>query len=162
MKHRPIVVMGVAGSGKSVVGRGIAAALARPFIDADDLHPRINIDKMRRGEPLDDADRAPWLDTVGAALVGDPGPVVACSALKRTYRDHLRSCAPRLTIVHLAGPRALIAERMADRADHFMPLCLLDDQFATLQPLEPDEIGTTVSIEGPVDAVVRRVLDTLA
>ena len=162
MKHRPIVVMGVAGSGKSVVGRGIAAALARPFIDADDLHPRINIDKMRRGEPLDDADRAPWLDTVGATLVGDPGPVVACSALKRTYRDHLRSCAPRLTIVHLTGPRALIAERMADRADHFMPLRLLDDQFATLQPLEPDEIGTTVSIEGPVDAVVRRVLDTLA
>lgn len=162
MISRPVVVMGVAGSGKSVVGRGIAAALARPFIDADDLHPRTNIDKMRRGEPLDDIDRAPWLDAVGAALAGDPGPVVACSALKRAYRDHLRSCAPRLTIVHLAGPRAVIAERMADRADHFMPLSLLDNQFATLQPLEPDEVGTTLSIGGPVETVVRRALDTLA
>lgn len=162
MNHRPVVVMGVAGSGKSVVGRGIAAALARPFIDADDLHPRTNIDKMRRGEPLDDIDRAPWLDTVGAALAGDSGPVVACSALKRAYRDHLRSCAPRLTFVHLAGPWALIAERMADRADHFMPLSLLDDQFATLQPLEPDEVGTTVPIDGPVKIVVRRALDNLA
>ena len=162
MISRPVVVMGVAGSGKSVVGRGIAGALARPFIDADELHPRTNIDKMRRGEPLDDGDRAPWLDTVGAARAGDPGPVVACSALKRAHRDHLRSYAPRLTIVHLAGPRALIAERMADRVDHFMPLSLLDDQLATLQPLEPDEVGTTVSIDGPVETVVRRALDTLA
>lgn len=162
MGQRPVVVMGVAGSGKSVVGQGIAVALARPFIDADDLHPRTNIDKMRRGEPLDDIDRAPWLDTVGAALVADPATVVACSALKRTYRDHLRSCAPRLTFVHLAGPRALIAERMADRADHFMPLSLLDDQLATLQPLEGDEVGTTVSIDGPVETVVRRALDALA
>ena len=154
--------MGVAGSGKSVVGRGIAAALARPFLDADDLHPRSNIDKMRRSESLDDIDRAPWLDTVGAALVAEPATVVACSALKRTYRDHLRSFAPQLTFVHLAGPRALVAERMADRADHFMPLSLLDDQLATLQPLKPDEFGTTVSIEGPVETVVRRALDTLA
>ncbi|HAB56635.1 MAG: gluconate kinase [Acidimicrobiaceae bacterium] len=161
MNHRPVVVMGVAGSGKSVVGRSIAAALARPFIDADDLHPCANIDKMRRGEPLDDIDRAPWLDTVGGVLVADPATVVACSALKRAYRDHLRSCAPRLTFVHLAGPWALVAERMADRADHFMPLSLLDDQLATLQPLEPDEVGTTVSIEGSVETVVRRALDTL-
>ena len=162
MNHRPVVVMGVAGSGKSVVGQGIAVALGRPFIDADDLHPRTNIDKMRRGEPLNDIDRAPWLDTVGAALAGDPATVVACSALKRTYRDHLRSCAPRLTFVHLAGPRALIAKRIANRADHFMPLSLLDDQLATLQPLEPDEVGTTVSIDGPVETVVRRALDALA
>ena len=119
--------MGVAGCGKSVVGRGLAAALTRPFIDADDLHPRTNIDKMRRGESLNDIDRAPWL-----------------------------------TIVHLAGPRALIAERMADRVDHFMPLSLLDDQLATLQPLEPDEVGTTVSIDGPIETVVRRALDKLA
>lgn len=162
MNHRPVVVMGVAGCGKSVVGRGIAAALTRPFIDADDLHPRTNIDKMRRGESLNDINRAPWLDTIGAALVADPAAVVACSALKRTYRDHLRSCAPRLMIVHLAGPRALIAERMADRVDHFMPLSLLDDQLATLQPLEPDEVGTTVSIDGPIETVVRRALDKLA
>ena len=161
MGHRPVVVWASV-SVKSVVGQVIAVALARPFIYADDLHPRTNIEKMRRGEPLNDIDRAPWLDTVGAALVADPATVVACSALKRTYRDHLRSCAPRLTFVHLAGPRALIAERMADRAGHFMPLSLLDDQLATLQPLEGDEVGTTVSIDGPLETVLRRALDALA
>ena len=112
--------------------------------------------------PTPTTGRPAFEHALACALAGDSGPVVACSALKRAYRDHLRSCAPRLTFVHLAGPWALIAERMADRADHFMPLSLLDDQFATLQPLEPDEVGTTVPIDGPVKIVVRRALDNLA
>lgn len=146
--------MGVAGSGKSVVGTALAAELGVPFVDADDLHPPANVDKMRAGQPLTDADRAPWLDTVGAALAADPAPVVACSALKRAYRDRLRLFAPDLWLVHLDGTHDLIGTRMAARDGHFMPVSLLDDQFATLEPLESDERGAAVSIDAEVDAVV--------
>lgn len=146
--------MGVAGSGKTVVGRALAARLGRPFVDADDLHPEANVEKMRRGEPLDDDDRAPWLDTVGATLAEAAAPVVACSALKRAYRDRLRAVAPGLRFVHLHGDRALIAERMAAREDHFMPQSLLDDQLATLQPLGGDEDAVVVGIDQAVDAIV--------
>ena len=161
MISRPVVVMGVAGSGKSVVGRGIAAALARPFIDADDLHPRTNIDKMRRGEPSTTS-----IERHGSTPSAPPSP-----ATQGPLSPARRSNAPTAIIcgrVHrgsrsctLRAP-AVIAKRMADRVDHFMPLSLLDDQLATLQPLEPDEAGTTVSIDGPVETVVRRALDTLA
>lgn len=154
MTARPIVVMGVAGSGKTVVGQALATRLGRPFVDADDLHPTANVEKMRRGEPLNDDDRAPWLDAVGATLAGGSAPVVACSALKRTYRDRLRAAASGMRFVHLHGDRALIAERMAAREDHFMPLSLLDDQLATLEPLDADEHTIVVGIDQPVDAIV--------
>lgn len=154
MTERPIVVMGVAGSGKTVVGQALAARLGRRFVDADDLHPAANVEKMRRGEPLNDDDRAPWLDTVGATLAEPSAPVVACSALKRAYRDRLRAAAPGLRFVHLHGDRALIADRMAAREDHFMPLSLLDDQLSTLEPLDDDEAAVVVRIDQPVDAIV--------
>lgn len=155
----PIVVMGVAGSGKTVVGLALAARLERRFVDADDLHPSANVEKMRRGEPLNDDDRAPWLDTVGATLAESSAPIVACSALKRAYRDRLRSAAPGLWFVHLHGDRALISGRMAARQHHFMPLSLLDDQLATLELLDDDEHSVVVDIDRPIDAIVD---DTLA
>ncbi|MEM8706217.1 MAG: gluconokinase [Actinomycetota bacterium] len=154
MSTGPVVVMGVAGSGKSVVGQAVAGRLGRPFTDADDLHPEANVEKMRRGEPLTDDDRRPWLDAVGSALAASPAPVVACSALKRAYRDRLRSHAPDVRFVHLDGDRDLIADRMAERVDHFMPLSLLDDQFSTLEPLDADEPGRAVPIDGTVAEVV--------
>ncbi|MEO0492001.1 MAG: gluconokinase [Actinomycetota bacterium] len=161
MAPRPVVVMGVAGSGKSVVGRAVAERTDRPFVDADDLHPPANVAKMRRGEALDDHDRAPWLDAVSAVLANGAGTVVACSALKRVYRDRLRRHVPEAWIVHLDGPTHVIAERMAARTDHFMPLSLLDDQVATLEALAADEPGMAVSIEGSLDDVIAAALDAL-
>lgn len=121
-----IVVMGVSGSGKSLVGAGIATALDATFVDSDALHPRENVAKMSRGDPLDDADRAPWLDRVGDRL-GEAGDcVIACSALKRVYRDRIRAASGGPVIfVHLIGDQTLISERMAARVDHFMPPRLL-------------------------------------
>jgi gluconokinase len=144
-----IVVMGVAGSGKSTVGRLLAARLGAAFVDGDDLHPASNVEKMRRGEPLNDADRAPWLDEVGRTLARGERVVVACSALKRVYRDRIRAArGGEVTFVHLSGDKALVAERMAARKGHFMPLSQLDNQYATLEPLRPDEAGLTVQVMG--------------
>ena len=113
---RKIVIMGVAGSGKTTVGEMLAAATGFPFIDGDSLHPAANIDKMSRGIPLCDDDRWPWLDAVGGALRDTAGPVIiGCSALKRAYRDRIRAASGKDTLfVHLAGNRALIGERMRD------------------------------------------------
>lgn len=132
--------MGVSGSGKTTVGEALAERLGVPFEDGDDLHPPANVEKMRRGEPLDDEDRRPWLDLVGEWLAAHPdGGFVACSALKRAYRDQLRSHAPDVEFVHVHGDRELIRERQANRPQHFMPPGLLDSQFATLEPLADDE-----------------------
>lgn len=155
-----VVVMGVSGTGKSTVGRLLAAELAVPYADADDFHPPANIAKMSAGIPLDDADRAPWLDAIGDWLGAhaDTGGVVGCSALKRAYRDRLRRAAPDAITVHLAGDRALIAERLHERTGHFMPETLLDSQFADLQPLEPDEAGVSLDITpGPSVLTTRAV-----
>lgn len=149
--------MGVAGAGKTAVGSALATRLRRHFVDADDLHPASNVEKMRAGTPLDDTDRAPWLDRVGETLAGDATPVVACSALKRMYRDRLRQHAPTAMFVLLDGTRAVIAERMAARRDHFMPLSLLDDQLGTLEPLAGDEPGLTVGIVATVDEIVAAI-----
>lgn len=138
MSH--VVVMGVSGCGKSTVGALLADRLGVPFLDADSLHPPANLAKMARGVPLDDADRRPWLRLVGAALAAaDGGAVVACSALRRSYRDVLREAAPDLRFVHLVGTREALAARMRSREGHFMPVSLLDTQLASLEPLEPDE-----------------------
>ena len=150
---RPVVVMGVSGSGKTTVGAALADALGLRFVDGDALHPAANVAKMAAGIPLDDADRAPWLDAVGAVLADGP-VVVACSALKRAYRDRLRAAAPGLQLVFLDGDRALLASRMTARPGHFMPASLLDSQLATLERPEPDEHALTADIARPAEEIV--------
>ena len=157
MSHPPaLVVMGVSGSGKSTVGAALAQRLGVPFEDADDLHPRANIAKMSAGEALDDEDRYPWLEIIGEwlAVHSDGGGVMSCSALKRKYRDQLRQHAPGLAFVHLEGSHETIARRQASRPGHFMPASLLASQFATLEPLEPDERGVVIDVDQSVDAIV--------
>ncbi|MFI6172808.1 gluconokinase [Nocardia sp. NPDC051052] len=141
-----VVVMGVSGSGKSTVGRALAAELGVEYAEGDDFHPAANIAKMAAGIPLDDADRAPWLDLV-AAWMGERterGGVITCSALKHAYRDRLRAAASDAFFLHLAAPREELAHRMTDRTGHFMPSSLLDSQLAALEPLADDERGSTV------------------
>lgn len=160
----PVIVMGVSGSGKSTVGELLAQDAGVPFLDGDDLHTEANRRKMAEGHALDDDDRRPWLEEVGRALAGRPegGPVVACSALKRSYRDILRAAAPDAVFVHLAGDHELLAERLGGREGHFMPSSLLASQLRTLEPLGDDEQGITLDIaDDPValaDAAVRELL----
>lgn len=151
----PVVVMGVSGSGKSSVGAALADRLQVLFEDGDDLHPASNVAKMSRGEPLDDDDRRPWLDRVGAWLGehGDGG-VIACSALKRSYRDRLRGHVENLDFLLLQGDPRLIAQRQAARPRHFMPTSLVGSQLATLEPLAPDERGLVVDVAASVDEIV--------
>ena len=161
-----LVVMGVAGAGKTTVGELIAARLGWPFVDGDDLHPAANIEKMRGGTPLTDADRAPWLAAIGAwidarASASEPG-VVACSALKRAYRDVLRQGRPQVRIVYLRGSQAQIAERLAHREGHFWPAKLLASQFADLEEPGPDEDPIVVDIAETPEAVAKAVIDQLS
>jgi gluconokinase len=142
----PIVVMGVSGSGKSTVGSALAQRLRVPFVDADTLHPPDNIAKMAAGEPLDDDDRYPWLEKVGRWLADHRGGVVACSALKRKYRDQLRAHCPQVQFLHLRGSPELIASRLATRSGHFMPAALLQSQFDALEPLGADERGVVIDL----------------
>ncbi|MCV7089211.1 gluconokinase [Mycobacterium interjectum] len=147
--------MGVSGSGKSTVGAALARRLNVPFVDADALHPPANIAKMTAGEPLNDDDRHPWLETVGAWLAGHRGGgVVSCSALKRKYRDQLRAHCPRVEFLHLRGSPELIGGRLSGRPGHFMPAALLQSQFDALEPLGPDEAGVTADAGQAVDAIV--------
>ncbi|MFG2874862.1 gluconokinase [Streptomyces sp. NPDC048337] len=163
--QRVIVVMGVAGTGKTTVGRLLAEALALPYAEGDAFHPRANVAKMSAGTPLEDADRGPWLDAIGAWIreraAAHSGGVVACSALKRAYRDRLRGAAPQAVFVHLTGERPLIEERMAARTGHFMPATLLDSQFATLEPLQEDELGVVVDVSGSPEDITQRALAAL-
>ncbi|WP_411120765.1 gluconokinase [Streptomyces sp. x-19] len=158
-----IVVMGVAGTGKTTIGPLVADALGVPYAEGDDFHPPANIAKMSAGVPLDDADRGPWLDAIGAWAHGRAGHggVVSCSALKRAYRDRLRAAAPGVVFLHLAGDRALIEARMAERKGHFMPTALLDSQFATLEPLGPDEAGVAVDVSGTPEQIADRAVTAL-
>jgi gluconokinase len=154
--------MGVSGSGKSTIGPLLAAALALPFADADAFHPPANIAKMASGQPLTDEDRWPWLDALGAWLAAQPaGGIVACSALKRAYRDRLRIAVPGLRLLHLAGDPALIAARQADRPGHFMPPALMASQFATLEAPAPEEEAVILDVRDPPAALVARVLEAL-
>lgn len=140
-----VIVMGVAGSGKSTVGAILAGRLAVPYLDADSLHSSDSVEKMARGEPLIDDDRWPWLERVADALESGRatgGIVVACSALREVYRDVIRRGQSDVFYAHLAAPACLIVHRLGGRADHYMPASLLDSQLATLEPLTAGEWGT--------------------
>lgn len=155
-----LVVMGTSGSGKSHFGAALAAALGARFLDADDLHPEANLRKMAAGTPLDDSDRLPWLDAVAAWIAARQASgescVVACSALRRGYRDRLRAGTRGLGFVHLAVPPDELARRMRQRR-HFMPPALLDSQLATLEPPAADEDACTLDGTRPMDENIARV-----
>jgi carbohydrate kinase (thermoresistant glucokinase family) len=156
------VVMGVSGCGKSEVGKRLAAALGVRFLEGDAYHSASNVAKMAAGIPLDDADRADWLRALQAeiALAGTRGEglVLACSALKRRYRDLLRAADPGLRFAHLSGPRALIAARMQARTGHYMPASLLDSQLRDLEPLQADEEGVLLDLRKPLAVLIDDIL----
>jgi gluconokinase len=156
--------MGVSGSGKSTLGAALAERVDLPFIDGDDLHLETSIEKMSAGIPLDDDDRLPWLHRIGelidAGVVEGHSTIVACSALKRSYRDILRRHAPSMVFVHLAGSSAVIGERMAHR-DHFMPTTLLQSQLATLEPIQDDELAIVVDIGASPEEISETVVTRL-
>jgi carbohydrate kinase (thermoresistant glucokinase family) len=158
-----IVVMGVSGCGKSSVGIALAESLGARFIDGDDLHPAANKAKMSAGIPLEDSDRWPWLDLVSKALAEEvfktsgsslTGTVVACSALKRSYRERILDGAPNTFFVHLDGRREILEQRLGARSNHFMPASLLDSQLATLEPLGADELGVVIDIDQPIAKII--------
>lgn len=144
-----VVLMGVSGSGKSTLGVQLAARLGMRFVDGDDLHPDKNRHKLAAGLPLTDADREPWLDAI-AQVLSEGRIVVACSALRRRYRERLRAADPQLRLVYLCGPRQLLAARLAQRRHEFMPASLLDSQLATLEPPDADEAALVLNVERPV------------
>lgn len=159
-----VVVMGVSGSGKTTIGTLVAHDLGVQFIDGDSLHPLENVQKMAAGTPLDDDDRWPWLEIVGRTLHehGErrEGLVVACSALKRAYRERIRSQAPSALFLHLDGTLEVLTRRIEGRSGHFMPAALLESQIETLEPLAQEEGGYVLNIDQPVadmvdDAVTR-------
>ena len=161
----PIVMMGVCGAGKTLVGRRLAERLGRRFVEGDDFHPGANVRKMASGVPLTDADRWPWLDALGSTIARADGRgiVASCSALRRRYRERLRSHSPRpILFVLLDVPEPELARRMRERKDHFMPPALLESQLATLE--EPiDETGV-IRINGAmaIDAIADGVLSHMS
>lgn len=157
-----VVVMGVAGSGKSTVGAGLAAALGVSFVDGDDLHPVRNRRLMAAGTALTDADRAPWLTAVRDLLAASPGGVVvACSALRRAYRDVLRRAGP-VGFVELDVPDEVLTRRLTDRPAHFMPAALLASQLVTLEPLAADERGVRVDGTRPPTELIAELREVLS
>lgn len=158
-----IIVMGVSGAGKSTVGAILADALGRPLIEGDSLHPPSNIEKMSKGIPLNDDDRLPWLRAIAARIddarrAGQP-VIVACSALKRSYRDILADGHDDIGFVYLKGTKEQLAARMATRKGHFMPPQLLDSQLATLQEPGPDEPAVAIAIDATADDIVRMTVE---
>jgi carbohydrate kinase (thermoresistant glucokinase family) len=155
------VAMGVSGSGKTTIADGVAQRLGWKLLEGDKFHPPVNVEKMSHGIPLTDEDRWPWLHAIAAEIdamrARGESAVVACSALKRAYRDILIGDRPDVVLVYLCGDKDLIAERMSARKGHFMPTTLLDSQFATLEEPGPDEHPITVSIDAPPDAIVDAV-----
>lgn len=161
-----VVVMGVSATGKTVVGKRMAEDLGFEFVEGDSLHPEANIAKMEAGVPLTDEDREPWLRAI-AALVADKdaeevSTVVTCSALRRPYRDLLRTATTGETFfVHLHAPFEVLEKRMQERTKHFMPTSLLQSQFDTLEPLEDDEAGVVVDVSPPLDVVVGEAVNAV-
>ena len=161
-----IIVMGVSGCGKSTVGEALAEKLGIPFMEGDKLHPASNVEKMAAGTPLNDDDRWPWLDLVGAELRQGSeadGIVISCSALKKIYRERLRdACGGPLAFVYLDGSEALLTERMGARTGHFMPLSLLQTQLATLEVPTGEPGVVTVSIDASPEEITENALKGLA
>jgi len=155
---RCFVVMGVTGSGKSTLGAALAQVLGWRFVEGDALHPPANVAKMSAGQPLDDADRAPFLANVATAIAQPGNTVVSCSALKRAYRDRLRLADPELVFVLPVLSRAQLLQRLALRRDHFMPASLLDSQLDTLQMPGPDERCVLTAGDEPLDQQIAAVL----
>lgn len=157
---RAVVVMGVSGSGKTAVAIGLAEATGLRAVDADDLHSPEAVARMRAGHPLSDMDRFPWLDRVGAVLAesaaSPQGVVMACSALRRVYRDRLRAACPGVRFLFLDGSRELIAARLSQRSGHYMPASLLDSQLQTLERPGADESDAQrVDIDQPLPTVLQ-------
>ena len=160
-----LVLMGVAGSGKSSVMDALVARLGWPALEGDALHPPANVAKMAAGVPLTDADRAPWLAAIGDWIskreAERQSSLLTCSALRRSYRDVLRRGHPSVWFVHLAAPRDVLEARIRGRSGHFMPASMLDSQLATLAPLEADEPGTTIHATAPPDVLADNVIGML-
>jgi carbohydrate kinase (thermoresistant glucokinase family) len=157
-----LVMMGVSGSGKTTVASAVAQRLGWDLLEGDKFHPPENVSKMAAGVALTDADRWPWLHAIASAIdkerAAGNSAVVACSALKRSYRDILVGDRPDVLLVYLQGSKALIGRRLAARKGHFMPTALLDSQFATLEEPGPDEHAVIVSVDNAPDAIVEEVL----
>jgi len=153
-----VVVMGVSGSGKSTIGQPLAERLGFPFLDADEFHPPENVAKMAAGTPLTDADRWPWLALLNAKLKGEKNAVLACSALKQSYRDALAQGLADCRFVHLRGSLELIRARLAERKHRYMPASLLESQFATL---EPPAAALAVDIAQPPERCVEAIVASL-
>ncbi|WCG82842.1 gluconokinase [Pectobacterium sp. A5351] len=166
MSGRSIILMGVSGSGKSSVGAELGRAIQAKFIDGDDLHPRANIQKMASGTPLNDDDRAPWLERLSdvaysLAHKNEIG-IIVCSALKKRYRDRLREGNEKMVFIYLKGSFELVLERHKARAGHFMPTDLLKSQFDALEEPGSDEPDVLkVDINGTREEVVQRCVDAL-
>lgn len=160
-----LVVMGVAGSGKSSVGEALGRRLGWRYEDGDSFHPEANVAKMHAGTPLTDEDRWPWLQAIAAEIErcrqAGEHIIIACSALKKAYRDVLVHGRDDIRMVFLNGSHDLVADRLSHRKGHFMPAALLDSQFATLEPPSPEERPVTVSIDAPIELIVDRVLQQL-
>ena len=160
-----VVMMGVSGSGKTTIAEGVARRKNWPLLEGDKFHPPTNVDKMSHGIPLTDDDRWPWLHAIAAEIdarrARGESAVVACSALKRSYRDILIGDRTDVVLVYLQGSKDLIARRMAERKGHFMPTALLDSQFAALEEPGPEEAAIVVSVEPPPDAIIDEVLGKL-
>lgn len=157
-----IIVMGVTGSGKTTIARLLAGELGWRQTEADDLHSPENVAKMAAGIPLTDSDRAPWLRLICRRVDETEGDqVVTCSALRRRYRDILRTANARVRFLHLNGSRDTIGSRLGARTDHFMPPSLLASQIVTLEPLNADEDGASVDIDGTPRAILHRALEAL-
>ena len=161
-----IVIMGVSGSGKTTVGERLAEQLGGRYEEGDGYHPPANVEKMRRGVPLTDDDRWPWLHRLSSLIgdwLGEPTPVVlACSALKRAYRDLLSGGRPGVRIVYLRGSAAAIQGRLTSRKGHFMPASLLDTQFEALEEPVPEENVLTIDIDAPPEDLAGRIAARLA
>ena len=165
LANPPMIVMGVSGCGKSTVGKMLAEALGSTFTDGDDLHPASNKEKMAAGHPLEDADRQPWLETIGHALSrstesGTPA-IIACSALKRSYRDLLRAHEPATLFIHLHGAADLIQNRLDERSHAYMPSTLLSSQLNTLEAIEADETAIEVDVSQSPEDIVALVANNL-
>lgn len=162
----PVYILGVSGTGKTSVGQALAQRLQLPYLEGDDFHPDENVAKMRSGVPLNDQDRWPWLTAIANSarrhLQADSGVVVACSGLKKTYRDYLREKTnSKGTMVLLTGSRELLMQRHSRRTGHFMPPSLLDSQLATLELPVPQEDVIEVDIQASVDDIVETIITAL-